>query len=124
MMLDHTSVFGHCVNIHVKQTSIDIMVADTGWAVCELHQFVSAGIDVDAYDVIVVKQGYIFPDFKAKGKLCVMSLTEGATLQDTARLPFKRIMRPMFPIDDMESNVGMNGYGLYYEEEADENFSS
>jgi microcystin degradation protein MlrC len=77
------------------------MVADTGWAVCELHQFVSVGIDVDAYDVIVVKQGYIFPDFKAKGKLCVMSLTEGATLQDTARLPFKRIMRPMFPIDDI-----------------------
>lgn len=101
MMHDHTSVFGHCVNVHVKGTSIDIMVADTGWAVCELHQFVSAGIDVDAYDVIVVKQGYIFPDFKAKGKLCVMSLTEGATLQDTARLPFKRIMRPMFPIDDI-----------------------
>ena len=101
MMHDHTSVFGHCVNVHVKGTSIDIMVADTGWAVCELHQFVSAGIDVDAYDVIVVKQGCIFPDFKAKGKLCVMSLTEGATLQDTARLPFKRIMRPMFPIDDI-----------------------
>ena len=31
MMHDHTSVFGHCVNVHIKGTSIDIMVADTGW---------------------------------------------------------------------------------------------
>ena len=38
---------------------------------------------------------------KAAGKLCVMSLTGGATPQDTASIPFKRIMRPMFPIDQI-----------------------
>lgn len=101
MMHDHNTVFGHCVNVTIQGTAIDIMVADTGWAICELHQFSSAGIDMDAYDVIVVKQGYIFPDFKKIGKLCIMSLTQGATLQDTARLPFKRIMRPMYPIDEI-----------------------
>lgn len=101
MMHDHNSVFGNCVNIRIKDTLIDIMVADTGWPVCELQQFDSVGVAVDDYDVIVVKQGYIFPDFKEKGKLCIMSLTEGATLQDTARLSFKRIMRPMYPVDDI-----------------------
>lgn len=101
MMHDHNSVFGHCVTVNIKGTSIDIMIANTGWAICELHQFISADVDVDAYDIIVVKQGYIFPDFKAKGKLCIMSLTQGATLQDTAKLPFKRIMRPMYPIDEI-----------------------
>ena len=30
-----------------------------------------------------------------------MSLTGGATPQDTASIPFKRIMRPMFPIDQI-----------------------
>ena len=30
-----------------------------------------------------------------------MSLTDGATLQDTKRIPFKLIMRPMYPLDDM-----------------------
>ena len=49
------------------------------------------------YDIIIVKTGYAFPEVKEYGN--VMSLTEGATLQDTSRLPFKRIMRPMFPID-------------------------
>jgi len=48
-----------------------------------------------------VKQGYIFPELKEKGKLCIMSLTMGATPQDTASIPFKRIMRPMFPVDQI-----------------------
>ena len=30
-----------------------------------------------------------------------MSMTQGATLQDTAALPFKRIMRPMYPKDNI-----------------------
>ena len=44
---------------------------------------------------------YIFPEFKEAGALCVMSLTMGATPQDTKRIPFKRIMRPMYPIDEI-----------------------
>ncbi len=68
---------------------------------CEKHQFDALGIDWDDYDVIVVKQGYIFPDLKAKGQLCIMSLTDGATPQDTASIPFKQIQRPMFPIDEI-----------------------
>ena len=35
------------------------------------------------------------------GVLSVMSLTMGATPQDTKNIPFKRIMRPMFPIDEI-----------------------
>ena len=46
---------------------------------CEEHQFVGAGLDWDAYDVIVVKQGYIFPELKEKAAFSVMSLTQGAT---------------------------------------------
>ena len=59
------------------------------------------GIEWTDYDITVVKQGYIFPDFKAQARFYVMSLTDGATPQDTASIPFKRIMRPMFPIDQI-----------------------
>lgn len=99
MMHDPNSVFGHCIAVHVIDSNIDIMVADTGWALCEIRQFKKVGVDINSYDIIVVKQGYIFPELKEIGKLCVMSLTHGATFQDTAALPFKRIMRPMYPID-------------------------
>ena len=50
---------------------------------------------------MVVKQGYIFPELKEAASFSVMSLTLGATPQDTKIIPFKRIMRPMFPVDDI-----------------------
>ena len=101
MMHDHSITFGHAINVNIVGTNIDVMVASTSWPLCEHHQFVDCGIDWDAYDIIVVKQGYIFPELKEKGKLCIMSLTQGATLQDTASIPFKRIMRPMYPVDNI-----------------------
>ena len=66
-----------------------------------LHRLRRLGIEWTDYDVTVVKQGYIFPDFKAQAQFYVMSLTDGATPQDTASIPFKRIMRPMYPIDQI-----------------------
>lgn len=101
MMHDNEKVFGHYINVQIKETLIEVMVADNNWAICEIQQLERNQINIEDYDVIFVKQGYIFPDFKKYGKLCIMALTDGATLQDTSALPFKRIMRPMYPIDNI-----------------------
>ena len=92
-------VWGQTVTVRLETKPIDVLIASKNNTLCEQHQYEAAGVDWDDYDVIVVKQGYIFPELKAKGKLCIMSLTDGATPQDTASIPFKRIQRPMFPID-------------------------
>ena len=94
-------VWGQTVTVRLISQPIDIIIASNNNTLCEQHQYIAAGVDWDQYDVIVVKQGYIFPELKAKGKLCIMSLTMGATPQDTKTIPFKRIMRPMFPIDQI-----------------------
>ena len=101
MMHDHSSVPGYSVLVSVDGQNLDINIASYRTVMCEHHQFIAGGIDWDAYDVIVVKQGYIFPELKEKGVFNVMSLTDGATPQDTAHLKFKRIMRPMYPIDNI-----------------------
>lgn len=93
--------FGDCITIGVKDKPIDIIVSGNNHPFVEIHQFHTAGVNYEDYDIIIVKQGYIFPELKEEGKLTVMSLTQGATLQDTSKLLFKRIMRPMFPIDDI-----------------------
>ena len=100
-MHPHDHIYGYAVVVSVDGTPIEIAVANTRNTMCEEHQFAGIGLDWDDYDVIVVKQGYIFPDLKEKGKLCIMSLTDGATPQDTRIIPFKRIMRPMYPIDEI-----------------------
>lgn len=97
----HDACYGHSVTVSVKGLSVDISVANTRQTMAEHHQFVGAGLDWDEYDIIVVKQGYIFPELKEKGKLSIMSLTMGATPQDTRSIPFKRIMRPIYPVDDI-----------------------
>ena len=101
MYRDHNRAYAHSVLVNVKGTSIDILVADGRFAVVEIHQFADAKAPIDNYDIAVVKQGYIFPELKEAGVLSVMSLTMGATPQDTKNIPFKRIMRPMFPIDEI-----------------------
>ena len=101
MYRDHNKAYAHCVVVNVKGTPIDIMVADGRFAVVEVHQFKDAGVPLENYDIAIVKQGYIFPELKEIGALCVMSLTMGATIQDTKKIPYKRIMRPMYPIDNI-----------------------
>jgi microcystin degradation protein MlrC len=93
--------FGGGVRVSVGGTPIEIIVTDTNHPFVEEHQVKAFGTSWNDYDIIVVKTGYAFPDVKAQASLAVMSLTDGATLQDTSRLQLKRIMRPMFPIDDI-----------------------
>ncbi|MFT4006275.1 MAG: M81 family metallopeptidase [Lacrimispora sp.] len=93
--------YGGVVTVSLKDRPIDIAVTDNNHSFVEKHQIDACGADWDDYDVIVVKQGYIHPELKEKGKLSIMSLTDGATPQDTRLIPFKRIMRPMFPIDNI-----------------------
>ena len=93
--------YGEAIVVSVQGAPIDIVVANSKQAMVELHQFRGVGVSVDDYDVVAVKQGYIFPELKEAGKFCVMSLTNGATPQDTRIIPFKKIMRPMFPIDNI-----------------------
>ena len=93
--------YGPLVTAAVEGTSLVLVLTDNNHSFVEEHQLDACGVDWKNFDIIVVKQGYIHPELKAAGALCVMSLTDGATPQDTRLIRFKRIMRPMFPIDEI-----------------------
>ena len=76
-------VFGHCVTAHVKETGIDIVVADSEKTFSAKIIYDRAHVDWNDYDITVVKQGYIFPELKEAAAFYVMSLTGGATPQNT-----------------------------------------
>lgn len=94
--------YGPLITVRIQNTMIDVVITDNNHSFVEKHQLFACGVDWDDYDVIVVKQGYIHPELKEKGALSIMALTNGATPQNTAMIPFKRIMRPMFPIDQID----------------------
>ncbi|MGO1973370.1 MAG: M81 family metallopeptidase [Propionibacteriaceae bacterium] len=56
-------------------------------------------VDVDRFDAVVVKNGYLLPSQVARTASSFLATTPGPTDVDTARLPYARIQRPMYPVD-------------------------
>jgi Uncharacterized conserved protein len=60
-------------------------------------------------DIVMVKQGYLVPQWYNLKADWVMALTRGSVDQDFKSLPYKRVIRPIFPLDpdmpDPELNV-------------------
>ena len=61
--------------------------------------FTNLGLEPRKAKVVVVKIGYLQPELFAMRGDWLMALTPGGVDQDLARLPYKRIQRPMFPLD-------------------------
>jgi len=67
------------------------------------------GIDPSKMDIVMVKQGYLVNQWYNMQADWVMALTRGGVDQDFQSLPYKRVLRPIFPLDpdmpDPELNV-------------------
>lgn len=67
------------------------------------------GIDPREMDIVMVKQGYLVNQWYNMKADWVMALTRGGVDQDFKSVPYKNIVRPMFPLDpdmpDPELNV-------------------
>ncbi|SMH50413.1 Microcystin degradation protein MlrC, contains DUF1485 domain [Rathayibacter oskolensis] len=62
--------------------------------------------DITPFDVVVVKNGYLFPNQRAASGSEFMALTPGGTDLDFDRLVFEEVWRPMFPLDrDFEADL-------------------
>ncbi len=90
---------GDTVTVSVEGKALDVTVADQPTAFREIQQFEAAGLEYKNYDIIVVKQGYLYTEEERLAGLTIMSLTPGMTYQYTERLPYRTIFRPMYPID-------------------------
>ncbi len=66
--------------------------------------FTELGLEPRKSDIVVVKIGYLVPELYDMRADWLMALTPGGVDQDLERLGYKRINRPMFPLDtDMET---------------------
>jgi microcystin degradation protein MlrC len=61
--------------------------------------FTGAGVDPLSYKIVVVKLGYLFPDLIRVAPKALLALSPGASDLDLARLPYRQIQRPMYPVD-------------------------
>ncbi|MHB0878184.1 MAG: M81 family metallopeptidase [Anaerolineae bacterium] len=61
----------------------------------------AAGVDPMWQSIVVVKQGYLFPDLLDHAPRAIMALTPGATDLALERLPYLHLRRPIFPLDQV-----------------------
>ncbi|MDR1161192.1 MAG: M81 family metallopeptidase [Tannerellaceae bacterium] len=83
----------------VKIGSIYVIVTEKRKGFHYVKEFTKHNIDPTKADIVVVKLGYLVPELYDIQADWMMALTLGGVNQDLPNLPYKRINRPMFPLD-------------------------
>lgn len=83
----------------VKVGSINVIVTKKRKPYHRESDFTRLGLNPRETDIIIVKIGYLVPELYDMRADWVMALTPGGVDQDLERLDYKRINRPMFPLD-------------------------
>ena len=70
--------------------------------------FTDLHLDPRGADIVIVKIGYLVPELYDMRGDWLMALTPGGVDQDLKRLKYKRIKRPMFPLDPEMSDPDLS----------------
>ena len=89
--------------VHIDGTTIDVLVMPKAIQYGTMKQFKAAGVGFHIYDIVVVKMGYLDTYLMPETAYHTIALTDGPTIQRSENIPFKRIYRPMWPIDDIDN---------------------
>lgn len=83
----------------VRVGSIDVIVTKKRKPYHKEADFTRLGLNPRETDIVVVKIGYLVPELYDMRGGWIMALTPGGVDQDLERLGYKRIKRPMYPLD-------------------------
>lgn len=103
LLCDEDDVSGRCCTISIGD--MDVVISNEATSFITLAHFKAAGLDWRDYDIIVLKQGYLFVELEKVSKLAILAVTKGATYQYIEDLDYKRLQRPIFPLDAIEELI-------------------
>jgi len=83
----------------VRVGSVHIIVTQKRKPYHKEIDFTRLGLYPRKTDIVVVKIGYLEPELYAMQTGWLMALTPGGVDQNIEQLPYKKILRPMFPMD-------------------------
>ena len=87
----------------IRTGSVSVIVTKKRKPYHHETDFTRLGLDPRGTDIVIVKIGYLVPELYDMRADWIMALTPGGVDQDLERLDYRRITRPMFPLDrDME----------------------
>jgi microcystin degradation protein MlrC len=85
---------------------VQLVLAADRRAFASFAAFREAGIEPLEHKVVVVKLGYLFPELRDNAPRAIMVQSPGFTDLRMEALPYRRVRRPIYPLDrDMEWDV-------------------
>ena len=82
--------------------NVDAVFTELRSAFIEKGNFDKANVDLLSYRIVAVKLGYLFTELKPYADRELFALSDGASCVELERLNLKKIIRPMYPLDDFE----------------------
>lgn len=96
------------VEVAVRVGSVHVIVTQKRKPYHKEIDFTRLGLNPRKADIVVVKIGYLEPQLYAMKADWLLALTPGGVDQNIEHLPYKRIERPMFPIDKEMKNPDLS----------------
>lgn len=96
-----TAIYEHPDNseVVVKVGSVSVIVTEKRKPFHYEKEFTKLGLNPRGTDIVMVKIGYLVPELYDMQSGWLMALTLGGVNQNLVELPYKRINRPMYPLD-------------------------
>ncbi|MDC7251038.1 MAG: M81 family metallopeptidase [Sphaerochaetaceae bacterium] len=85
---------------------VNVIVSDKHIGCYDPNIIRALGVEVEKRKIIVVKLGYLEPEIRSIAKRSMMALTTGSSDELFERLPYKKLKRPIYPLDkDFEPDL-------------------
>jgi microcystin degradation protein MlrC len=78
---------------------VDVILSSTRLSFVDPIQLRSLGLDPLDYRIVVLKRGYLTAPFQAISERSILAFSPGATNCDVTQMEFRRVNRPMYPLD-------------------------
>jgi len=88
-------------SVVLSYQGIDVLLFDKRKPVFTETTLNENGLTRHDYEILVVKQGYLEPEFNQAARHQAMLYTTGNVDQRVCRLPFKKLRRPIYPVDSV-----------------------
>lgn len=103
------AIFGQNTTHYVGKTicvrlneNIDVLVLNRNVQYGSMKQYEAANVHFHDYDIVVVKMGYLDVGLVEEAAYHIMALSPGPTNQNIEELTYKKIKRPIWPLDKID----------------------
>jgi microcystin degradation protein MlrC len=83
----------------LNTAGVDVILSSHRLSFVDPLQLRNLGLEPLKYSIVVLKRGYLTAPFQAISERSILALSPGATNCDVTQMEFRRVHRPMYPLD-------------------------